>query len=71
MFRAIITWTGALMRHGAGIVSSKKVEFKTDHINQCITKRTCKSKAMNNELHPRGNVSRLYIKKKEEAISEL
>ena len=55
MVRAIKTWAVSLVRYSAGIV-----EWTQEELDQ-LDKKTRKSMCMNRMLHPRVNVSRLYL----------
>ena len=56
--KAINTWAVSLVRYGAGIIMWKKAELES------MDRRTRKLMTMNKELHPRGDVARLYVGRK-------
>ena len=56
--KAINTWAVSLVRYGAGIIMWKKAELES------IDRRARKLTTMNKELHPRGDVARLYVGRK-------
>ena len=53
------TWTVGIIRYGAGVLDWAKEELKSIDI------KTRKLMTMNGSLHPRGNVGRLYLARKE------
>ncbi len=53
--KAINTWAMSLMRYSAGIVEWTKEDLDV------MDRRTRKLMTMNGMLHPRANVSRLYL----------
>ena len=53
------TWTMGIIRYGAGVLGWTKEELKSIDI------KTRKLMTMNGSLHPRGNVGRLYLARKE------
>ena len=53
------TWAVGIIRYGAGVLDWTKEELKSIDI------KTRKLMAMNGSLHPRGNVGRLYLARKE------
>ena len=53
------TWVVGVIRYGAGVLDWMKEELKIIDI------KTRKLMTINGSLHPRGNVSRLYLAKKE------
>ena len=56
--KSINTWAVSLVRYGAGIIMWKKAELES------MDRRTRKLMTMNKELHPRGDVARLYVGRK-------
>ena len=56
--KAINTWAVSLVRYEAGIIMWKKTELES------MDRRTRKLMTMNKELHPRGDVARLYVGRK-------
>ena len=53
------TWTVGIIRYGAGVLDWAKEELKSIDI------KTRKLMTINGSLHPRGNVGRLYLARKE------
>ena len=56
---AVNTWAVSLMRYGAGIIDWKMSELEK------MNRRTRKILTMNKELHPKSDVDRLYVPRKE------
>ena len=56
---AINAWAVAVFRYGAGILQWKKSELKD------VYRKSRKTMTMNGALHPKSDVDRLYIKRKE------
>ena len=56
---AINTWAVAIFRHGAGIIQWKASELKD------LDRKSRKAMTMYGGLHPKSNVDRLYVKRKE------
>ena len=56
--KAINTWVVSLIRYGAGIIKWRKDELES------MDRRTRKLMTMNKELHPRSDVARLYVGRK-------
>ena len=57
--KAINTWAVALLRYGAGIINWKVEELKS------LDRTTRKTLTMYGALHPKSDVDRLYVKRKE------
>ena len=57
--QAINTWGVALLRYGAGIINWKVHELKT------LDKTTRKTLTMYGALHPKSDIDRLYLRRKE------
>ena len=57
--KAINTWAVALLRYGAGIISWRQDELKS------LDRTTRKTLTMYGAFHPKGDVDRLYVKRKE------
>ena len=55
---ALNTWAVSILRYGAGILKWNKNEL------QKMNRKTKKFMTMNKEFHPRGDVARLYISRK-------
>ena len=55
---ALNTWAVFILRYGAGILKWNKNEL------QDMDRKTGKFMTMNKELHPRSNVARLYVSRK-------
>ena len=56
---AINTWAVAVFRYGAGILEWKESELKN------VDRKSRKTMTMYGALHPKSDVDRLYIKRKE------
>ena len=56
---AINVWAVAVFRYGAGIIQWKESELKD------VDRKSRKTMTMYGALHPKSNVDRLYIKRKE------
>ena len=56
---AINTWAVAIFRYGAGVIDWKESELKS------VDRKTRKTLTMYGAMHPKGDVDRLYIKRKE------
>ena len=56
---AINTWAVAVFRHGAGTLQWKESELKN------VDRKSRKTLTMYGALHPKNDVDRLYIKRKE------
>ena len=56
--KAANTWPVSLIRFGAGTIKWKKEEL------QEIDRKSRKIMTMNKELHPRGDVARIYVPRK-------
>ena len=52
------TWAVSIMRYGAGMLKWNKNEL------QEMDRKTRRFKTVNKELHPRSNVARLYVSRK-------
>ena len=57
--KAINTWAVAVFRYGAGIIQWKESELKN------VDRKSRKTMTMYGALHPKSDVDRLYIKRKE------
>ena len=57
--QAINTWAVALLRYGAGII-----DWRVDELKK-IDRTTRKKLNMYGAIHPKGNIDRLYVKRKE------
>ena len=55
---ALTTWAVSILRCGAGILKRNKNEL------QKMDRKTRKFMVMNKEFHPRGDVARLYVSRK-------
>ena len=55
---ALNTWAVSILRYGAGILKWNKNEL------QEMDRKTRKFMTMNKELHPRSDVARLYVSRK-------
>ena len=56
---AINTWTVAILRYGTGIIQWKASQLKD------LDRKSRKTMAMYRGLHPKSDVDRLYVKRKE------
>ena len=56
---AINTWAVAIFRHGVGIIQWKASELKD------LDRKSRKTMVMYGGLHPKSDVDRLYVKRKE------
>ena len=56
---AINTWAVAIFRYGGGIINWKESELKK------VDRTTRKNLTMNGAMHPKSDVDRLYVKRKE------
>ena len=56
---AINTWAVAIFRYGAGIICWRENELKS------IDRKTRKNLTMYGAMHPKSDVGRLYMKRKE------
>ena len=59
---AINTWAAAIFRNGAGIIQWKASELKD------LDRKSRKRMTMDRELHPKSDLDRLYVKRKEGGI---
>ena len=57
--KAINTWVVSLIRYGTGITKWRKEELES------MDRRTRKVMTMNKELHPRNDLARLYVGRKQ------
>ena len=55
---ALNTWAVSILKYGAGILKWNKNEL------QEMDRKTRKFMTVNKELHPRGNVARLYVSRR-------